>query len=92
MNEQILGYNRHRLIEDDPYYETEVKLSKLFNEQQDGFWNTVVFGTDIWNKPKSYLTDDQMKVVASVIQWLGTPVGKSFLERAGFTYSSDTQK
>ena len=35
-------------------------------------------------KPNRYLTDDEKRVAISTIQWLGSPVGQSFLMENGF--------
>ncbi len=45
----------------------------------------IVFGHD-WDStlPKDYLTEKEKRIVLSTIQWLGSPIGRSFLERCGF--------
>lgn len=34
--------------------------------------------------PSDYLTDREKRIVISAIQWLGSPVGQSFLRDCGF--------
>lgn len=34
--------------------------------------------------PKSYLTEREADICINLIQWLGSPVGQSFLEECGF--------
>jgi hypothetical protein len=82
----INGYKEHRLVEDDSYYADEVKFNELFNKEDSGYnWDIIVFGTeDIGRHPLDTLSDREKKIVASVTQWLGTPVGNSFLREAGF--------
>ena len=40
-------------------------------------------------KPDRYLTDDEVSVVISTIQWLGSPVGQYFLKENGFELKED---
>ena len=40
-----------------------------------------------WNNP-SYATDREIEICASVIQWLGTPVGQMFLQGVGFEFKA----
>lgn len=41
-------------------------------------------GTGIGARPKAYASDRDQEVAASVIQWLGSDVGESFLFDIGF--------
>jgi hypothetical protein len=34
--------------------------------------------------PSEYLTEKEESIVISTIQWLGTPVGKKFMESCGY--------
>ena len=45
------------------------------------FGNKQGFGT---TTPKDYLTEREKKIVYSTIQWLGSPVGRNFLQNAGY--------
>lgn len=81
----LRGLNTHRLIREDDYYETEVKLSDTFNEMNEQYRDIIpnlLYGTDVQNLS---VTDHEKTIIATVIQWLGTPVGKGFLESCGFT-------
>ncbi len=88
MENKIVGNSPHRLVEDDPYYADEVRLNKTFNEYCN---KKVFFGGNFWdymsgstnNSPTRSLTEEELKLVATVIQWLGTPCGKGFLHDAG---------
>lgn len=90
MKFKIFGFNAKRLIENDPYYKTEVDLVKNLNKRFT-FINLsrIVFGSDSQGRPNDYLTEREEKIVASVIQWLGTPVGKHFLAECGFKYKGE---
>ena len=46
--------------------------------------DNIVYGSDGQGFPNQYLTDNEINVVANTIQWLGSPVGKNFLEKCGF--------
>lgn len=86
MKEEIkVGFNSHRLREDDPYYAEEIlfveKINKMM-EFSDNFLATLVHHND--GKKYVYLDDNEEKVALSIIQWLGTPVGVGFLESCGY--------
>lgn len=40
-----------------------------------------------WNNP-NYATDREIEICASVIQWLGSPVGQKFLLEVGFEFKA----
>lgn len=87
MSDKIVGYVPHRLVEDDEFYKDEVKLNEVFNRYCnmkvpfDGtFWDYMTGSTS--NQPNRHLTDEELKLVATTIQWLGTPCGKGFLREA----------
>jgi hypothetical protein len=78
--EQKVGFNAHRLKPGDPYYKKEVDFVKAINQEikyNKGFLAGIVNHPD----HKEWLEEDQEKIVLSVIQWLGTPVGQGFLEK-----------
>jgi len=89
MNKKIVGYRSHRLNPDDPYNADECKLNEIFNKyikQNKNFWDLLVYGSSVDygklgnpNIPEKYLSEHELKIVATIIQWLGTPVGKGFL-------------
>ena len=82
----ISGFKDYRLIKDDPYYEEEVKFNELFNrEDEKDNWDVIIFGNkDVNHPPNDTLSEREKKIIAGVIQWLGTPVGNSFLRDAGY--------
>ncbi len=43
--------------------------------------NKIIFLSLQSNYPNDYLTEREEKVVLSVIQWLGTPVGQGFINQ-----------
>lgn len=86
----MVGFHADRLKSRAPT--AEYQFYKIMNfdpvythAMNDSFWDMVVFGTGVSDSfPKEYLTDRERQIVASVIQWLGTPVGMAFLEKVGF--------
>jgi hypothetical protein len=85
MENKIIGFKPHRLKQDDDYFKAEVALNNAFNKRDD--WDLIIFGGkgDGW-QPKDFLSEREKMIAVSTIQWLGTPVGKSFLEQCGFKY------
>jgi len=86
--EKIVGFNIFRLQQDDSFFEDEVLFNSLFNEymaysHNRNFWD-YLFGASDRQEPLDTLSERELKIVASVIQWLGTPVGTQFLHKAGF--------
>jgi len=75
-----VGYNSHRLKVGDPYHKKEIDFVKAINNFIRGNNNTL---SEIINSPNNggYLDEHEEKIVLSVIQWLGTPVGQGFLEK-----------
>ena len=64
------------------------KFIEMFD--RNGFANktlsAIIFGwkDDCQSVPAKYLTDEEENVCLNLIQWLGTPVGQSFLNECGF--------
>jgi hypothetical protein len=81
-----ITYKPYRLIEDDSFYKTEVKLVSEFNKFTDIDMSRFVYGANERGNPNDLLDYDGVKISVSLIQWLGTPVGKAFLEKCGFEY------
>lgn len=50
-----------------------------------------VFGQKVgtFNTPQDYLTNRELEIVASTIQWLGSPLGQGFLNECGFKLELD---
>jgi len=38
--------------------------------------------------PEDYLSDREKRIVISTIQWLGSPIGQSFLRECGFEFNN----
>jgi hypothetical protein len=74
-----VGFNPHRLKENDPYYSLECAYVKKINKELK---HNSSFLAQIVNhcEHKGYLEEEQEKIVMSVIQWLGTPVGQNFIK------------
>lgn len=82
----LRGYGTHRLKRDDKYHTTEVELSDAFEKLSREYPNQlehIIFGNDTHSVQ---LDEHEQRLMATVIQWLGTPVGKGFLEKAGFVH------
>jgi hypothetical protein len=75
-----VGFNSHRLIENDKYYKKECDFVKAINQELKHNHN---FLSQIVNhsEHRDYLTENDEKIALSVIQWLGTPVGQNFLHK-----------
>lgn len=81
-------------------FKTNPKEKEFFDKflkhhNRDGYtdMDNIVFGTDERGiRPAQYLTDREKKVVLSTIQWLGSPVGQSFLNDCGFELKENENK
>ena len=80
VNTLKVGFNAHRLKENDPYHKKEIDFVKAINQEIKYNNNTLA---QIVNHVdhKEYLEENEEKIVLSVIQWLGTPVGQGFIEK-----------
>lgn len=79
---QLMGYNVHRLNPENGCPEQEVEFIKFLNKWFKGnpnILNQAIFGANSQGRPKDYLNDREERIVASLIQWLGSPVGFTFL-------------
>lgn len=76
----IIGFNSKRLsIKGN---EKEVEVVEIFKENfSTNDLNNIVYGSKPTGEPNGYLTDKQQKIVMSVIQWLGSPVGQGFVNK-----------
>lgn len=75
-----VGFNSHRLKENDSYHKKECDFVKAINHEMK-FNNSFLAQIVNHSEHKKYLEDNEEKIVLSVIQWLGTPVGQSFLDK-----------
>lgn len=75
------GYGSHRLVENDPFYKKEIDFVKTINKElmHNPFLLDSITHINKAEDGKKYLSDREEKIVLSVIQWLGTSVGQSFL-------------
>tara|TARA_R110002124_G_scaffold280156_1_gene453284 strand:- start:208 stop:447 length:240 start_codon:yes stop_codon:yes gene_type:complete len=62
----------------------EKKLHDSFIKEHLNDIEMICVDSDDGMKPNRYLTDDEKRVAISTIQWLGSPVGQSFLMENGF--------
>lgn len=75
-----VGYNEHRLKSDDPYNKKECDFVQVINDEMK--YNKVFLSQIVYHEGRNeYLTEHEEKIVLSVIQWLGTPVGQSIIEK-----------
>lgn len=84
--EEVVGFSKHRLIRDDPYHAKECKLHDTFNlfiKRDKRFWDFMLGTNSSGTRPADYLSNRELRIVATTIQWLGTPVGQGFLREAG---------
>lgn len=71
----------YRVNNQDPYHEQERQYRKAFDELEKSGFDINHFGGMVGGIDRiRYLTEEEKKIVYSVIQWLGTPVGRSFLK------------
>lgn len=75
------GFKEYRLKKDDKYYAKEIKSLEIFNKDYLGDASFIVFGQKEGHSftPTDYLSEREEKIVLGLIQWLGTPVGQSFI-------------
>jgi len=86
---QMAGMSEHRL-KDNPI---EFRLSQLWKEWNRDGRTTLAHLLNVHPERPGHPpepTDRDFVVAATVVQWLGSPVGQSFLEEAGFGRSSDS--
>jgi hypothetical protein len=80
--ESIETFKMHRL-ENNPK-EKEMMVKFITNHTDNSDIDRIVFGTIDGLKVARYLDENEKKIVLSTIQWLGSPVGKSYLRECGF--------
>lgn len=89
MRKQVSGFNTHRLRRDESYYKLECLFHDKMNnnlEFNSNFLSSIVY------RGENYLTEHEERIVMSVVQWLGTPVGQSFLKSVELKASIDSNK
>lgn len=77
------GFKDYRLKEDDKYYKDEVNALKIFNNEHIQHADLIVFGQKdgASMEANDNLSEREERIVLGVIQWIGTPVGKSFINK-----------
>ena len=79
------GYKSHRHAQNPKEKELHDNFLKNHNRQGYEDMYLIVFGHGSQSmRPNDYLTDREKKIVLSTIQWLGSPIGQSFLRDCGF--------
>ena len=87
----MTGLRHNRVLQDEQYYDDERKFVAEFNNKNkkaDYEISMLIHGSGEgrnYDRPKEWVTDKEKEIIMTVIQWLGTPVGKSFLGNCGFT-------
>ena len=81
---KIVGYNGDRLKANESWNADEKLFNELFNKEGNRNWDVIVFGTNDMGGPKERLSARELKIAASIIQWLGTNVGNGFLAQADY--------
>lgn len=76
----MVGFNSHRLKQDDTFHKKECDFVKAINEEMKLNPNTLAHIVN-HGQHKEYLEEKEEKIVLSVIQWLGTPFGQGFLNK-----------
>lgn len=77
------SFKEHRFEKNPQEKKFVYEFLKQHNQSVDP--DLIVFGhPNNSMSPKDYLSDREKDIVISVIQWLGSPVGQSFLDSCGF--------
>lgn len=77
------SYNEYRLSTNP---QEEVMLKEFMTHFSHSDMESIVFGaikSDL-RPTERYLTEREENIVATMMQWLGSPVGQGFLVRCGF--------
>jgi len=79
----IKTFNEHRRNSnstEEKIYQTACKWDK----ENSVIFDQAILGSHSTGRPKNYLTDHEKSIVFTTLQWLGSPVGQSFLSECGF--------
>lgn len=87
---KLKSFNIHRHESNPKEKELHDKFYKLIvlNSQKgrsNGSIDSLVFANKVNGGPKEHLTDREIRVMMSTVQWLGSHVGECFLRDCGFT-------
>jgi hypothetical protein len=85
------SHNEYRLDSNPDEQVFNNNFQKMFERHNLDTLSAIVFG---WNDdrqkyPKDILSEREEDICISLIQWLGSPVGKGFLDKCGFTPKKD---
>ena len=81
MASKLVGFNTHRLNETDECCIPEITFVELFNRELDR--NPSMLPHIINSKDKGFkMTERDVKIAMSMMQWFGTNCGRSFHEEA----------
>lgn len=88
--------NKQYRFKDNPKeYEFYQKFKEMF-DSNNGEVNlsAIVFGwaNSSQDYPKRYLSEDEINICITLIQWLGSHVGQCFLESCGFEQKQSNNK
>ncbi len=75
------GLRAYRLKDDGPSTLREKAFAELWQQEQESHLLEYLLGSD---NQKGNVTERDAQVAATVIQWLGTAVGQSFMEKVQF--------
>jgi hypothetical protein len=88
-SKNVCGFKtfRHRQNPDEKVFH-DTFIRDFINTSLNGkILNHIIFQTtpeSNWRNVADNLTEREIKIIISTIQWLGSPVGKSFLTECGF--------
>lgn len=79
----LTGFRDYRLDVSDPYYIQETAFHLAFAEKHQRHPDSHRFWNEMIGLPETIdVTPYERRLICSVIQWLGTPVGQAFLIEA----------
>lgn len=90
MGKEIKGYKDYRYKDNPKEKELHDKFIEHFAHGNN--MDHIVFGGDPkrrYTEPGNYLSGKEKRIVVSIIQWLGSPVGQGFLRDCGFELKKD---
>ena len=77
------GYKTHRHEQNPKEKEIHDLFIERFCKQREQV-ERIVLPIDENGSPKGTLTDNEIELVITAMQWIGSPVGQSFLRDCGF--------
>ena len=93
MGKKLTGFKVYRHESNPKEKELHDKFiaEHLKNENCTGLVDLIIFppSSNNGSMPSEYLSDREKQIVITTIQWLGTPVGRSFLRGCGFELTEE---